>query len=200
LTLVAHDMGAPPALLWAAAHPEEVASLLYVEVPVMLEEILSKIITYTPEAMAKGSMWWWVLPLAPGVPERLIVDNERAFLTWFYDRDQETHDATADAVEEYLRTFSGREGVLGALGVYRTAFTTIEQTAPLTRSKVSVPVIALGGTRGANGDNVRQMVKLIAEDVKGGAIENCGHFVPEERPDAIIDHVLAQVGARPRGL
>jgi len=28
-----------------------------------------------------GSMWWWILPLAPGVPERLIVGNERAFLT-----------------------------------------------------------------------------------------------------------------------
>jgi len=28
LALVAHDMGAPPALLWAADHPEEVAGLL----------------------------------------------------------------------------------------------------------------------------------------------------------------------------
>jgi pimeloyl-ACP methyl ester carboxylesterase len=38
LTLVAHDMGAPPALLWAADHPEEVAGLLYIEVPVMPHE------------------------------------------------------------------------------------------------------------------------------------------------------------------
>jgi pimeloyl-ACP methyl ester carboxylesterase len=42
LTLVAHDMGAPPALLWAADHPEEVAGLLYIEVPVMLSEVLTK--------------------------------------------------------------------------------------------------------------------------------------------------------------
>jgi hypothetical protein len=33
--------------------------------------------------MAQGSMWWWVIPLAPGVPD------------------------------EYLRTFTGKEGVLG---------------------------------------------------------------------------------------
>jgi pimeloyl-ACP methyl ester carboxylesterase len=190
LTLVAHDMGAPPALLWAAAHPEDVLGLVYIEVPVMLPEVLTRIIAYTPEAMAKGSMWWWILPLAPGVAERLIVGNERAFLTWFYDRDQETKEATADAVDEYLRTFSGREGVLGALGVYRTAFTTIEQTTPLTHSKVKVPIIALGGTRGANGENVRKMAQLVAEDVGGGAIEGCGHFVPEERPDVIVRHVL----------
>ncbi len=34
--------------------------------------------------MARGSMWWWILLPAPGVPERLAVGNERAFLTWFY--------------------------------------------------------------------------------------------------------------------
>ena len=49
----------------------------------MLEEFLAKIIVYTPEAMERGSMWWWILPLAPDVPERLIVGKEREFLTWF---------------------------------------------------------------------------------------------------------------------
>src|SRR5579884_321490 len=34
LTLAAFDMGAPPALLWAADHPEEVAGLLYLDEPV----------------------------------------------------------------------------------------------------------------------------------------------------------------------
>jgi pimeloyl-ACP methyl ester carboxylesterase len=34
--LAAHDMGAPPALLWAADHPQEVAGLLYIDEPVML--------------------------------------------------------------------------------------------------------------------------------------------------------------------
>ena len=36
LLLVGHDMGAPPALIWAADHPEEIAGLLYLEGPVML--------------------------------------------------------------------------------------------------------------------------------------------------------------------
>jgi len=58
LTLVAHDMGAPPALIWAADHPQEVTGLLYIEAPVMLQPVLEKILTYTPKAMAKGSMWW----------------------------------------------------------------------------------------------------------------------------------------------
>jgi hypothetical protein len=100
------------------------------EVPVMLQDVLNKILAYTPDAMQKGSTWWWILPLAPGVPECLIVGKERAFLSWFYERATVKPDAIEpEAVDEYLRTFSGTEGVLGALGVYRAAFRTMEQTA-----------------------------------------------------------------------
>ena len=191
IILAAHDMGAPPALLWAADHPEEVAGLLYIDEPVMLSDVLTKIIAYTPEAMKEGSMWWWILPFAPGVPERFIVGHERAFLTWFYDRHTANRDAISTAdVDETLRTFAGREGVLGAMGVYRAAFTSIQQTEPLTIHKVKVPVVALGGTKGL-GDLVLPMVKMVCENVDGRVIADCGHFVPEERPEEIVRHILA---------
>jgi len=194
IILAAHDMGAPPALLWAADHPEEIAGLLYIEGPVMLSSVLSKIIAYTPEAMKEGSMWWWILPLAPDVPERLVVGHEHAVLTWFYDKAMANRDAITSAdVDETLRTFAGREGVLGAMGVYRAAFTSIEQTEPLagqTGHKVKIPVVALGGEKGL-GDKVLMVVRLVAIDVEGGVIADCGHFLPEERPDEVVRHIEA---------
>ncbi len=189
LTLVAHDMGAPPALLWAADHPEEIATVFYLEGPVMLQEVLGAIIAYTPEAMKRGSMWWWILPLAPGVPERLIVGHERAFLTWFYERSAANPAAIeSTAIDEYLRTFSGTEGVLGAIGVYRAAFITMDQTAPLADKKVQVPVVALGGAKGL-GAKVKQMVEMVAKNVEGGVIESSGHFLPEECPGEIVQRI-----------
>ncbi len=186
LFVIAHDMGAPPALLWAADHPDEIAGLMYLEAPVMLSEVLSKIIAYTPAAMKNGSMWWWILPLAKNVPERLVVGNERAFLTWFYETDTaDPGSVTPEAIKEYLRTFSGREGVLGAMGVYRTAFETIALTEPLTRRKVKVPVAALGGDKSL-GSNVKQMIEMVAEEVTGDVIVDCGHFVPEEAPQELV--------------
>jgi hypothetical protein len=78
-------------------------------------------------------MWWWILPLAPGAPEALVVEHEREFLTWFYDKATAKREAIAtEDVDEVLRTFSGSKGVLGAMGVYRAAFTSIKQTEPLT--------------------------------------------------------------------
>jgi pimeloyl-ACP methyl ester carboxylesterase len=37
---------------------------------------------------------------------------------------------------------------------------------------------------------VRQMVESVAETVTGVVIPGCGHFVPEERPDRLVDLVL----------
>ena len=184
--IIAHDMGAPPALLWAAHHPDEIAGLVYLEVPAMLSGVLQKIIAYTPEAMKDGSMWWWILPLAKDVPERLVVGHERAFLTWFYGRDTaDPGSITPEAVNEYLRTFSGTEGVLGAMGVYRAAFQTIALTEPLTKEKVKVPIAALGGEKSL-GSNVEQMMHMVAENVTGGVIPDCGHFIPEEAPEELV--------------
>lgn len=190
LTLIAHDMGAPPALLWAANHPAEISALLYIEAPVMLQSVLEKIITFTPQAMAKGSMWWWTLPLAPGVPEALIVGKEREFLNWFYHGDAVAkHEAIpSEAVHEYLRTFVGVEGVLGSLGVYRTVFTTMAQTLPLTQTKVQLPVIAIGGEKGL-GERVGQFVSMVAANVESVVLPGCGHFVPEECPEAVLEQL-----------
>lgn len=190
LTLVAHDMGAPPAILWAADHPEEIAAVLYVEAPVMLQSLLEEMINFTPAAMAWGSMWWWILPLAPGVPEALMVGREREFLSWFYrGRSVAKPDAIAsDDVDEYLRTFCGTEGVLGSLGVYRTVFVTAAQTLPLAEHKVKVPIVAVGGEKGL-GERVGQFVSEIASNVKNVLLPGCGHFVPEECPEALLEEI-----------
>jgi pimeloyl-ACP methyl ester carboxylesterase len=187
----AHDMGALPALIWTADHPPEVAGLLYIEAPVMLGPVLRQVFSYTPQAMAQGSMWWWILPLAPGVPERLIVGNERAFLTWFYEGDNVVNHAaiTPQAVDEYLRTFAGEEGVLGSMGVYRAAFASIDQTEPLMTAKIAVPVVALGGEKGL-GRKVGEMVAMVAENVEPHTVAGCGHFMTEERPEFVIEHIL----------
>jgi pimeloyl-ACP methyl ester carboxylesterase len=192
LVHAAHDMGALPALIWTSDHAEEVAGLLYIEAPVMLGSVLRQVFSYTPEAMAQGSMWWWILPLAPGVPERLIVGNERAFLTWFYEGDDVVNHAafTSQVVDEYLRTFAGTKGVLGSMGIYRAAFASIDQTEPLMTAKIAVPVVALGGEKGL-GDKVGEMVAMVADNVEAHTLAGCGHFMTEERPEFVVEQILA---------
>jgi pimeloyl-ACP methyl ester carboxylesterase len=157
----------------------------------MLGPVLRQVLSYTPQAMAQGSMWWWILPLAPGVPEALIVGNERAFLNWFYTGDHVVNHGAiaAEAVDEYMRTFAGKGGVLGSMGIYRAAFASIAQTDPLMSAKIAVPVVALGGEKGLGGQ-VGKMVAMVAANVEAHTLADCGHFMPEERPEFVIGHIL----------
>jgi pimeloyl-ACP methyl ester carboxylesterase len=77
------------------------------------------------------------------------------------------------------------------MGVYRAAFVTIAQTTPLTESghQVTVPVVALGGDNGLGG-KVGETVKAVAQHVEDYLIPNCGHFMPEECPDEIVQHLV----------
>jgi pimeloyl-ACP methyl ester carboxylesterase len=192
-------MGAPPALLWAARHPDEVRGLLYLDEPVLLPDIMTKTIAFTPEATTLGGLWWWAMALAPGVTDALVVGCERAFLTWFYDHYAADRSAIeSGAVDEYLRSFSGKEGVDGAFGVYRAIFKTIEQTARLAGARtVKVPVVALGGEKSI-GDKAKEMMASVAERVTGGAVPGCGHFIPEERPEVVVEHVEGLTAAAGR--
>ncbi len=81
--------------------------------------------------------------------------------------------------------FSGTEGVLGLMGIYRAAFTMIAQTAPLKKNKVKVPILGLGGEK-ALGDKVAEMLRAVAENVSGRALAGCGHFIPEEKPAELV--------------
>ncbi|MBV8459224.1 MAG: hypothetical protein JO122_21745, partial [Acetobacteraceae bacterium] len=122
----------------------------------------------------------------------LIVGNERAFLGWFYEGDHVLNKAafTPAVIDEYLRTFSGKTGVLGSLGIYRAAFASIAQTEPLLTTKIKTPVIAMGGAKGLGG-RVGEMVRLVAEQVDASVEPTSGRFLPEEAPDAVIRRIVA---------
>jgi pimeloyl-ACP methyl ester carboxylesterase len=196
LTLVAHDMGAPPALIWAADHPQEIARLFYMEVPVMLEEVIGQIITFTPEAMQRGADVVVDHPVRPrlrGADDR----RQRAGVPIVVLRSSHGHRRRHRADHRgtsTLRTFSGTEGVLGALGVYRAIFISMDQTAPLRSAPVSVPVVALGGER-SQGARIGQMVGMVASEVETGVVPAAGHFLPEETPEEIAAYVVDAVSA-----
>jgi pimeloyl-ACP methyl ester carboxylesterase len=59
LYIAAHDMGAPPALLYAAEYTDEVRALAYLEEPVFTKCTMSEIHDFNPHAARNGLLWWW---------------------------------------------------------------------------------------------------------------------------------------------
>lgn len=186
VTIIAHDMGAPPALLYSGEYAEEVKALVYLDNPVLTTKNMEELHSFNSPLAKKGGLWWWGFGLASDMPERLLVGKEREFLTWFYNR---TYDKGASieetAVAEYLRSFNGVSGIRGAFGVYRDVYTSIEQTEKYLDKKIKVPVMALGGAIGL-GSKVKPMVEGVALNVEGGIVPDCGHFIADERPEFLL--------------
>ena len=49
--------------------------------------------------------------------------------------------------------------------------------------------MAMGGVKGF-GPRVSAMVRMVAASVKEVVLDDSGHFVPEDRPDAVVNEIL----------
>ena len=59
-----------------------------------------------------------------------------------------------------------------------------------------MPVLAVGGGREGEeargrGSGPEASLKVIADDVTGAVVPDCGHFVPEEAPCLLANRLLA---------
>jgi len=133
--------------------------------------------------------WHRLMPLLADSGFRILVPDMRGY----GDSDKPAGDVGYDgaALAEEFRSLVEQIGFgagLGSLGVYRTAFATMAQTLPLTQGKVRVPVVAIGGEKGL-GARVGQFVSMVAANVESVVVPDCGHFVPEECPEAILEQL-----------
>lgn len=95
---------------------------------------------------------------------------------------------TAEEIAEYVRVNSNPGSIRAGFQYYATGLR--EDTVNLKNAtqKLTIPVLAWGGV--ALLGNIVPYWQAVAEHVSGGAVEECGHFIPEEKPQFVIDKAL----------
>ena len=183
--IISHDMGSPPALLYAAEHPDEVLSLTYLDEPAMVSDTIADLIQMTPEDTHYGGLWWWMVAQSESMTNTLVLNNERNYIDWYYDHyTVDSTDIEEEARQYFAADLRGERGIHGWFGVYRETFATIEQTDALLDNKVETPILALGAELSL-GDRVGQMLGAVATNVTTDTVANSGHFIAEEQPAAL---------------
>jgi hypothetical protein len=121
----------------------------------------------------------------------LITGREREYINWFMSRKTANPEAFSDAdMEEYLRIFKKDGGLRAGLGYYRAAGLSAQQNRALcANGKLKTPVLALSSDHGSI--DMATPLKAFAEDVRGGTISFCGHYLPEEQPTAVAGELMA---------
>ena len=183
--LVGHDWGGPVAFALAARHREAVRGLAILDVTI-------------PGAGADfsqgGRRWHHALFRTLDLPEAIFADRADILLNWFFDHYAYRPDAIAESERrEYLRTYT-KPGALRAMFEYYRALPTdaADTAAILAEGRLAMPVLALGGDKAfGRGLEPLDSLRALADDVRGGLVSDCGHWLAEEAPDAVAHELTA---------
>lgn len=194
--LVGHDWGGPTAFALACAAPERVRTLAILDVTVP---------GIGPDISQGGRRWHHAFHMTPELPEALVQGREREYLSWFFAAFSWQRGAISAAdVDEYVRCYSQPGALAAGFAYYRNIPQDLADNQATLASgfRLPMPVLALGGGRSearGRGEEPLESLRLIAADVQGGAVPDCGHFIPEEQPELLARRLLeffAQRGHR----
>ena len=136
---------------------------------------------------------WFFLIQPYDLPERLIGNDPDYYLEKKIGAWSRVEDCFAPAaVEAYKRAFRDPATIHATCEDYRAAAgIDLEHDEAELDRKVNCPLLALWGGRGAVGRmyDVPAVWRERAEDVRGAELD-CGHFLPEEAPEATRDALL----------
>ncbi|MCP1675726.1 pimeloyl-ACP methyl ester carboxylesterase [Natronocella acetinitrilica] len=177
--LVGHDWGGPVAFALAAAHQPAIKTLTILDVTLP---------GIGPDISQGGKRWHHAFHMTPDLPEALIQGRERVYLSWFLRAFSFRQDAIShEDIDEYVRAYSQPGALRAGFSYYRNIPRNVAANKALLDSglRLKMPVLALGGEKAEShgrGGEPAESLKLIADDVTGGAIPDCGHCIPEEQP------------------
>lgn len=189
-SVLAHDRGARVAHRLALDHPQAVSRLVMLDIAPTLA-----MYAQTDEAFARAYWHWFFLIRPAPLPERLIeADPEQYLLSVMGSRSAGLQPFTEPALAEYVRCIQLPGTARGICEDYRaSASIDLEHDREDIDAgrHLHLPVLVLWGAQGTVGRCFDPLVEWqkVATDVRGQALP-CGHYIGEEVPQLLLEHVL----------
>lgn len=188
INLVAHDIAGALAYSYAVQYPQEIRRLVMME-------------TLAPGFMADttggaGNYWHMGFHMTPDLPEQLVMYKEREYLTYFFRNFAYSKDAIAeDEISQYVPAYSAPGAMHAAFEHYRAMPKAAEQNIRDFKTKLKMPVLALGGETVMRDMPLKSM-QLVAENVRGGVVAGCGHWIASECSEDLTQQLLTFFGEK----
>ena len=191
--LVGHDRGVRVGLRMALDHPEKVRSFTNLDVIPSQESFEAM-----DASLAFAWFHWHLMRQPAPFPETMIGNNPKFYLDFLLDCWTSVEGAiTVEAYAEYLRCFSDPNVIRASCADYRGISLDLEHDDADRGKKLQCPVLVLWGgvmpkrPGWQTGTSLDMLTvwRNRAEQVTGQAM-HCGHFIPEERPDELVQALL----------
>ncbi len=188
IDLVGHDVGAWVSYAYAAAYPQEIRRLVLAD---------AGLPGLSPEAGALVSTavnvktWHFPFNTLPGLPEILIEGREDVYMRWLFENKAFTPGAvSAEDLAIYTQAYQRPGAMTAGFAFYRDIFESARQNKEYAKTKLTMPVLALGGETGV-GPALLKKLQELATDVSGEVLAGCGHYLPDEKPKEFAGLLLS---------
>lgn len=180
--ILSHDLGGPPSVALAYLASNRALSLATIETPFFG-------LSFPGYVDPRVPYWHFTMHLNMDVTRFLVEGREDQYLRHFFrDFAYNPNAISEEEVRFYVMQMQQPGNLRASLNYYGYVPQMAEQTKELTRNKLTVPMLAYGGRR-SFGDQCFNSAKAIANSAEGGVIEECGHWVFEEKPDFIVQQL-----------
>ncbi|MGI4830446.1 MAG: alpha/beta fold hydrolase [Janthinobacterium lividum] len=192
VTMVGHDIGMMVAYAFASEYPKAVDKLVLMEAP--LPGTAAYDATVATTKLNNDPMWHFFFHNAQNsLAESLTAGRERLYLQHFYERLAFNQDAitTAD-LDLYALHYSAAGAMRAGFELYRAFDRDGEDNRAALKKKgrLTMPVLALGGTSSFFLPIAKGMLAEVAKHVTVAAIPDSGHWIAEENPNALVEELL----------
>ncbi|MDC1312319.1 alpha/beta hydrolase [Burkholderiales bacterium] len=189
--LMAHDWGGPVAYVLASENSKHVKKLVMLDTAVPGDG--------SGTFSQNGRRWHHAFHQTQDLPEALVSGREEIYFGWFYDNYGHQKNAISQEDQlEYLRTYKKPDTLRSGFAYYRALDEDVLYNEELIRlnGKLTMPVLALGGdSTFGRGIETFESLTRVSENVSGGVIQDCGHWIQEEKPAEVMDYVMPFLGS-----
>jgi pimeloyl-ACP methyl ester carboxylesterase len=177
--ILSHDLGGPPSVALAYLASNRAASLTTIETPFFG-------LNFPGYVDPRVTYWHLGMHMNMDVTRFLVEGREEQYLRHFFrDFAYNPDGISEEKIQSYVMQMRQPGNLRASLNHYGYIPQMAEQTKELTRNKLAVPMLAWGGRR-SFGDHCISSAKAIANSAEGGVIDECGHWVFEEKTDFIV--------------
>ena len=194
--LAGHDRGGRVAHRLCLDHPDAVEKVAFLDIAPTLT-----MYNDTSKEFATKYVWWFLQIQPEPMPEHLISLDPVFYLRdHLYVQGKTPGAVTPEAMAEYIRCYCCKGTIHAVCEDYRAAASVdldMDRADEAAGRKIQAPVLALWGAKGTVGhlwDVLATWHPKAAAAVIGEALP-CGHLLPEEQPQLVLEKFRSFFGA-----
>lgn len=180
VTLVGHDVGAWVAYAFSILFPERLTSTLLLDAALIG---LAPTEAYMPRPSCRT--WQFHFHAMEDMPELLTAGKEAEYLGWYFRTKAAVPGSmTPEAIGEYVKAYSRPGAMTAGFNFYRAVEKNRAFAEAHRQHRFARPLVVYGGEH-ATAENFLRSLQACDSSVTGGMLPGCGHYLPEEAPDAV---------------